>query len=169
MKQVIGDYETFVQKTNESLVEAGIKRSELAMLDHICYRVETLARYKELLKLLGGKALLLGEAKISGRMIATFEFAEPLGADGWRIPYLELPQPKDGSPYPEGLEHAEFVVVGSLERFLERHHALPFVTTGLGKTLNPEIGLKQEGLSVKFHEAQLGAVIGIEDRLEKTN
>ncbi len=167
MREIIGDYEAFVSKTNEGLAKVGIEHGELAMLDHICYRVETLVRYKELLKILGGKALLLGEAEISGRMIATFELSEPLEAGGWRIPYLELPQPKGGSPYVEGLEHAEFVVIGSLLGFQARHSKLPFNTKALNRVFNPELGLKKEGLSVKFHETQLGAVVGIENRLRE--
>jgi predicted metalloenzyme YecM len=167
MKQIIGDYEAFVRQTNEGLRRVGIKLDELAMLDHICYRVETLERYQEMLRLLGGRALLLGEAEISNRLIATFEFEEPLKIDGWRVPYLELPQPKAGSPYAEGLEHAEFVVVKSLRRFQAEHSELPFATGEMRKPVNPGLGLrlKQHHLSVKFHEQPLGAVVRIEQKL----
>ncbi len=165
MKQIIGDYEAFINKTNSGLKATGIDRSELAMCDHLCYRVETLERYEEMSQLLSEKAISLGEAEVSGRMIATFEFIELLEAGGWRIPYLELPQPKGGSPYLEGLEHAEFVVIGNLERFQQRHSELPFNTKGMSKKINAELGLKTGDLSVKFHMQQLGAVIEIEKRL----
>lgn len=165
MKKILGDYEAFVDRLNAGLERAGIDRDELAMCDHLCYRVETNARYVEMKQKLAQVALVIGETEVAGRMIATFEFMEPLDAGGWKIPYLELPQPKNGSPYPEGLEHAEFVVIGALERFQKRHRDLPFKTTAMDRALNPELGLKQPGLSVKFHMAPLGAVIGIEKRL----
>lgn len=165
MQQYIGDYEAFIGTVSTGLAAAGISRSELAMMDHICYRVESQERYDELLGVLSAAALLLGESVVGGRTIATFEFHDYLRVDGWTVPYLELPAPKVGSPYAEGLEHAELVVIGGLDRFARRHADLPFDTKGLGKDLNPELGLKIEGLSVKFHMLPLGAVVGIEQRL----
>lgn len=157
----------FVKNINKGINRQGISRHELSMLDHVCYRVETLARYNEMRQKIGEKAILLDESEVSGRLIATFEFQNPLEIDGWSIPYLELPQPKTGSPYPEGLEHAEFVVVGSLDRFARAHPDLPFDDKGLVKTINPELALKYSGISVKFHEQQLGAVVRIEQGLAR--
>lgn len=165
MKELIGDYESFVADINAGLGRCGIRRSELSMLDHLCYRVETNQRYKEMNAEIGRVAFLLDESEVSGRLIATFAFDQPLATSGWCIPYLELPQPKDGSPYDEGLEHAEFVVIGGLDRFRKNHPFLPFDDKGMEKLINPELGLKHEGISVKFHELQLGAVCGIEQRL----
>jgi predicted metalloenzyme YecM len=165
MREIIGDYEPFIENINHGLAAVGIIETELAMMDHICYRVETEDRYQEMFAALGQACLLLGEASVGGRLIATFEFKKPLVAGGWFVPYLELPQPKDGSPYPEGLEHAEFVVIGGLDRFAERHSELPFNRSGMSKQLNPELGLKTAGMSVKFHEQPLGAVVRIEQRL----
>jgi len=165
MKNVLGDYEAFVNNVNRGLEACGIDRSELAMMDHICYRVETNERYVEMMRELGGRAVLLGETEISGRMIATFELADPLEAGGWQIPYVELPQPKDSSPYPEGLEHVELVTVRSLAQFEAMHPDLPFSHAGMEKKINPELGLKHQGISVKFHEQPLDAVVRIEHRL----
>jgi predicted metalloenzyme YecM len=165
MKNIIGDYETFITGIGAGLAAAGIDRAELAMMDHLCYRVETQARYDELLTTLSAAAILLGEAVVSGRNIATFELRDYLHVDGWTVPYLELPEPKMGSSYREGLEHAELVVIGGLDRFAQRHSDLAFDTKGLSKDINPELGLKTDALSVKFHEQPLGAVVRIEQRL----
>ncbi len=165
MKDIIGDYEAFVDNVNRGLEACGIDRDELAMMDHICYRVETGERYIEMMRDLGARAVLLGETEISGRMIATFELSIPLEAGGWQIPYVELPQPKDSSPYPEGLEHVELVTVRSLAQFEAMHPDLPFNHAGMEKKINPELGLKHQGISVKFHEQPLGAVVRIEHRL----
>lgn len=165
MQSLIGDYESFIKNVSEGLNGSGINKAELSMLDHLCYRVETQERYEDTLEKLKGVANLLGEALISGRNIATFELNEYLEADGWIVPYLELPAPKYGSPYPEGLEHAEFVVVGGLEKFAQRHIDLSFNTNGMDKKVNPELGLKTDDFAVKFHEQPLGAVVRIEQRL----
>jgi predicted metalloenzyme YecM len=166
MQDILGDYEKFIANINEGLQTVGINRKELAMLDHICYRVETKQRYQELYRKIGAIAAMIGEVEVSGRPIATFEFSEPLEAAGWRVPYLELPAPKEGSLYAEGLEHAEFVVIGDVEKFSARHMELAFDRKGMGKAINPELSLKTEQISVKFHEQPLGAVVRIEERLE---
>lgn len=165
MYELIGDYEAFILNIARELPKAGIDRTELAMMDHVCYRVMTLERYQTLKQTFSEQATFLGEALVSGRNIATFEFEKYLQVDGWTVPYLELPEPKEGSPYPEGLEHAELVVVGGLERFLARHKQLEFDHKGMGKKINPELGLKTANMSVKFHEQPLGAVVRLEGRL----
>lgn len=101
----------------------------------------------------------------NGRPIATFRLSEPLEAGGWRISYLELPAPKLGSEYTEGLEHVEFVVLGGdLDRFRRTHQHLAdmFSTKGMDKLVNPELGLKAAGISVKFHRLPLGEVVRLE-------
>lgn len=168
MKELIGDYDAFVDTINQQLVEIGINaKKEFTICDHLCYRVETDERYQEMKLLLGEVAKNIGEVLVSGRLISTFELHEPLKTGGWVIPWVELPAPKEGSPYEEGLEHAEFVVVRSLEDFRERHGNLAFNDKGMNKTINPELGLKLPDTSVKFHEIALGAVVRLEKRLEE--
>lgn len=169
----IGD---FVANINRGLEEAQIDRSLLSEMDHVCYRVETDDRYNEVRReLLRATRLVkpVGEpAMISGRPIATFKFVKPVEAEGWKISYLELPAPKEGSPYKEGLEHAEFVVLGGdLEGFRVAHpHLEPFFKMGgMNKTVNPELGLKEFDMSVKFHELALGKVVRIEQGITQDN
>jgi predicted metalloenzyme YecM len=167
LKELLGEYPAFIQDISDGLTRCGVQRDEISMMDHICYRVETEERYRQMREELENFGTLLGENEVQGRMIATFELDEYIRADGWTIPYLELPAPKEGSFYPEGLEHAELVVAGSLKRFMARHTDLPFSHGGMSKVINPESGLKAEGISVKFHEQQLGAVVRIEQRLQE--
>jgi uncharacterized protein len=167
LEELLGDYPAFIQDITDGLMRCGVLRGEISMMDHICYRVETKERYREMREKLRDFGTLLSESDVNGRMIATFEFDEYLQVDEWTVPYLELPEPKEGSFYAEGLEHAELVVIGSLKRFMERHSDLAFSRGGMGKPLNPEAGLKAEGISVKFHEQQLGAVVRAEQRLQE--
>jgi predicted metalloenzyme YecM len=168
INELIGDYTDFITNIDAGLIRLGIRRDELSMMDHVCYRVETRERYQQMLTKCKEIGTLLGESEVNGRMIATFELNDYLKAAGWTVPYLELPEPKEGSSYTEGLEHAELVTIGGLENFLGRHTDLPFTYKGIGKTINPEAGLKTEGISVKFHEQQLGAVVRIEKQLNIT-
>lgn len=168
MKELLGDYEVFIRDIDEGIKRLGIKKDELSMMDHLCYRVETKSRYDELLEKFKAIGTLLGESSVGGRPIATFELHQYIHIAGWVVPFVELPAPKEGSPYAEGLEHVELVVVGSLEHFLERHSSLPFTRSGMNKSINPEAGLKTKGISVKFHEQQLGAVVRIEKSMGMT-
>jgi predicted metalloenzyme YecM len=163
--QYIGNFDKHIGVITDELTGSGIDRSDIAMLDHLCYRVETNARYIETKRVLGEIALLKGEAEVQGRQIAIFELNDYIRSHGWVVPYIELPAPKNGSPYPEGLEHAEFVVVGSLERFQEKYSGLPFDTKAMNRHINPELGLKTKKASMKFHKLQIGTVIDIEAQM----
>jgi predicted metalloenzyme YecM len=165
MKDIIGDYEPFIENISAGLAAAGIDRQELALMDHICYRVETHERYKELLHVLSDAAIFLSESLVSGRNIAVFELHDYIRVDGWVVPYLELPAPKPDYFFAEGLEHAELVVVGGLERFRTRHTDLSFDDKSMDKQLNPELAYRTPTMAVKFHEQPLGAVVRIEQRL----
>ncbi len=168
MQNILGDFETKIANINDALVQSNIAPNELSQLDHLAYRVETFDRYQEMKETLANIALKLDETMVAGRPIAVFELYEYIQAGNWTIPYIELPAPKDGSPYEDGLEHAEFVVVGSLDQFQKRHQELPFITKALDRTLNPELGLKTDRAAIKFHEQPIGAVVRIEQRLAKS-
>ena len=159
---IFGDIDAHVARITNELAEFGIGRSELAELDHLCYRVETNERYEEMKQVLGEIALLRGETEVQGRMIAIFRLNEYIQSNGWVIPYIELPAPKEGSPYKEGLEHAEFVVVGDLDVFQGNHAGAPFDTKAMDRPVNPELGLKTNRAAMKFHKLQIGAVVDIE-------
>lgn len=140
-------------------------------LDHICYRVETVAAYERLRDLLAAENELLVEGLIGGRRIATFKLAEPLVYHQRLIPLLELPEPKDGSFYEEGWEHVEFVTDRPLAEFAQFAPALLSATAtgfdrkGMKKARNADLRVKLgHGLNVKFHERSLEEVIAEEMR-----
>ena len=167
LKEIIGDYDPVIANVSRGLVEAGIDRSEVWGMDHLCYRVETLDRYVVMKQELGRVGLLISESAVAGRNIAIFKLAHCIDSGGWLVPFIELPEPKPGSDYVEGLEHAELMVVRGLAEFQNNHADLAelFDKKALTRPLNPELGLKAFGMSVKFHELSIGAVIGLEERL----
>lgn len=165
MEEILNDIEPFIANINRGIDELSIDRAYLTQMDHVCYRVETEARYGELKERLSQVAIFLSESVVSSRVITTFEFKDPLHVAGWEIPFLELPAPKNGSPYAEGLEHVEFVVRdGDLDAFQAAHPQLAdiFSHKGMSKKINPELGLKAAGISVKFHKIPLGEVVRLE-------
>jgi predicted metalloenzyme YecM len=131
-------------------------------LDHICYRVATPERYRELRDQLAPYGELLTDNPVNGRPIATFRLATPLRYQERRIHYLELPAPKPGSPYAEGWEHVEFVVDVPLPAFAERYPHVDFDRKGLTKTSNADLRRQYPCGSVKFHRQSLAAVIARE-------
>lgn len=133
-------------------------------LDHLCYRVTTPERYAELRTWLLTQGVLLGESPIGGRPIATFGLKEPWLIGDRRIEVVELPSPKDGSPYAEGWEHAEFVIGEDLLSFTQRHPHLSWDLSDLHKPVNADVRLRYEGFSVKFHRHALAYVIAHLDR-----
>jgi hypothetical protein len=138
-------------------------------IDHLCYRVATEAEYETLKSWLKGDNELLVESIINGRRIATFRMAAPFRYQEREIWLLELPEPKPGSPYPTGWEHAEFVTdrpLADFDRWLTDTLGVPanaIDRSGLAKPLNADLRLRLgDGRSVKFHELPLEEVIGVE-------
>lgn len=132
-------------------------------LDHLCYRVETTARYAAMKELLSKNGRCLGEHTIGGRPIATFKLHTPFTFQGRRIDLVELPAPKNGSPYPEGWEHAEFVVDEEPKAFAARLPQLNWDLSGAEKQRNADVRLNYAGFSVKFHRQALEEVIAGEE------
>lgn len=167
MKEIIGDYATFVTKADTLLASQGIDLQEIIQCDTICYRVETNERYDDVKRQLAQYALMIDETEVDGRLIAVFAPHEPLHAGAWQgISYIELPQPKPGSFYPEGIDHVQYVTRRSLSDFRQAHSDVSFEEKGLKSKLNPLLKLTGEDVRVKFHDKHMGAVVGLEHRLK---
>lgn len=166
MKEIIGEYETFITKVDELVAAHGIAGDDLVQLDTICYRVETNERYDELKRRLAGVALEIDETEVNGRLISVFAVERPLVAGNWQsISYIEVPQPKPGSPYPEGIDHVQIVTRQRLSDFHAKYSETPFEEKGLVNIINPLLKLNGSGVSVKFHDKHMGAVIELENKI----
>ncbi len=163
----IGDYDATIDRINTVFKEVGIHPDELSQLDHLCYRTETMEEYHRAIKTFGLLGVSLGEVEVEGRPIAVVRLDEPIVSGGWTVDFLEVAAPKTSSPYPSGLEHAEFVTRGLLTDFEQRHQELPFKRDAMNRTVNPELKFREHGISVKFHQLNIGAVIRIEEALAK--
>lgn len=167
MKEIIGDYEAFIEKADMLIAEHKIDTSELVQCDTICYRVETNERYDEIKRHLADIALMIDETEVNGRLISVFASEEPLRAGNWSsISYIEIPQPKPGSFYPEGIDHVQMVTRRSLLDFQKKHPDIAFGEKGLGDNLNSLLKLEGDDVAVKFHDKHMGAVIALEQAHE---
>ena len=164
MKEIIGDYEAFVANADALLASHEIESQEIVQCDTICYRVETNERYDDVKQQLARRAMMIDETEVNGRLIAVFAPHEPLRAGMWQsISYIELPQPKPGRFYPEGIDHVQYVTRRSLSDFHQAHTEVSFEEKGLESKLNPLLKLIGEDVSVKFHDKHMGAVIALEN------
>lgn len=165
MKQIIGNYAEVLDRATTTLDDEGIDRCDLVQCDTICYRVETNERYDTIKNRLAQQEMLLDASQVNGREIAVFSLDEPLVA-GQRnsISYIELPQPKPGNEYPEGVEHVQFVTRQNLEAFREKYKEVDFDEKGLANSLNPLLRLRTDEVTLKFHDKHMGAVISLERR-----
>jgi len=133
-------------------------------LDHLCYRVTTTERYASCKDLFAQHGTLLAESLIAGRPIATYRLHQGCRFQERFIDVVELPSPKPGSSYPEGYEHAEFVVDEDLLDLTQRYPALAWDLEDLYKPTNADVRLRYPGFSVKFHRQRLSDVIAAELR-----
>ncbi|MEZ4789767.1 MAG: VOC family protein [Flavobacteriales bacterium] len=152
------DASSFLQRVFDALLTDGVDVADL-VLDHICFPVATPDRYIVWKDLLSKNGELLGDHMIGGRPISTFKLHEPIIHLDRRITVVELPAPKEGSPYTEGWEHVEFVVGIDPRAFAAHHPSLPWDMSGADKASNPDVRLGYDGFSVTFHERSLEEVI----------
>ena len=186
MDQLRAQIPEFVDTVAKSLGALGIDLSDCTP-DHVCWRTETLEEYNNLVAALRASeslCTLLVEAAVGGRLISTFRMAEAIGVLNGRhsIALLEIPAPKDGRHYTQGLEHVEFVIPSTakispmsdahhrhyLQLWMDKYASLNWNTKAFSKSINPDVSLSLDcTCCVKFHLVSLEKVIEFEKVREK--
>ena len=166
---VIGDYPTFLDDILARVEHAGFDMSDFSQLDHMCYRTVSLEQYDQKKTELRKVGRLLTETVINDRPIATFRLHRPVFHGKWRIDAIELPAPKAGAAYGEGLEHIELVLYDDIPTFLHKYEGKPFEMKAANRGINPEVGLKLGEYTVKFHLLSLTTVTYLEQKLGITS
>lgn len=169
LEAVIGDYQQFLQTIIGKVESAGFDLNDFVQLDHMCYRTISEENYQVKKAAMQEVATQLHETNVNGRLIATFRLREPVRVAGWRVDTVELPAPKEGKPFKEGLEHVEFVLYDDKEAFLKKYADKEFNLASADRGINPEIGFAlDEGMNVKFHLLNLPTVVYLEKKLRIT-
>lgn len=161
----IGDHAKFLDDILGRVAAEGFDLSDFSQIDHLCYRTVSTENYVEKKAELITIAKLLGETMVNERPISTFRLHTPILHAPWRVDAVELPAPKPGSKYPEGLEHVEFVLYDDIPTFLDKYAGKPFNTRAADRGINPEVGLQLGELSVRFHLLSLPTVVYLENKL----
>lgn len=152
--------ECFLEQLFEEIKVSGLDLST-QMLDHICYRTTSHQNYQQTKELFEDVGILLIESEIGGRPIATYKLHKPICFNGRAIRVVEVPAPKEGAPYKEGFEHAEFVIDEYFDSFISKYPHLEFKKPS-AKKLNSELNLKRNQVNLKFHYLPLESVICLE-------
>lgn len=163
--EALGDYRGFMSRVEELLSELAIDKDELAQCDTLAYEVNNNEHYEEVKQQLARSAMVLSEREVNGRLVSILCADPVLETDNWRIPYIELLQPKPGREYEEGLDCAFFVTALPLRKFLERHPDVAFDTKGLANDLNSYVEYVGDDVSIKLHDKHFGAVVELEELL----
>ena len=165
LQTVIGDYPDFLSELLDRVTTAGFDLTDFVQIDHMCYRTVSKNNYSQKKLELQSVATLLGETMVNGRPISTFRLHKPVIHSPWRIDAIELPAPKEGKDFQEGLEHIEFVLFDDIPTFLAKYKGKSFDMRAADRGINPEIGLQLGNYSVKFHLLNLPTVVYLENKL----
>lgn len=165
--EALGDYAEYIKTAEDVLRQKGVGSHELVQCDMVNYECPTNERYDEMMLELQKQARLLNETTHGGRLISIFRADPQLRAGDRRVPYIELLQPKPTRDNIDGIDGIFFVTVDELPVFVAKHPKLKFDTKGLANNHNPYVELKTEGVSVKFHDRHMGAVLGMEKRIDQ--
>lgn len=131
-------------------------------IDHLCYRVETLDRYRTLKQELSVFAFMLTESSVNGRPIATYKLHRPIQFFSYRIDIVELPAPKLGKIVTEGFEHIEVVCDVPFAEIAGKYAHLNLDFSGLKKDFNQELEISLGERNLKFHPLSLESVVRLE-------
>ena len=164
LSSIIGDPIVFLDQIFSKLEDIGLAVDKYE-LDHICFRVKTIAEYKEKKEELNEFGVLLVESMVGGRLISTFKLHEPIVFQERKISLLELPAPKPTHSYPTGLEHVEFVTKEPLQKIVDRYPQYSFQVFGINKKINADITLVLGEHCIRFHNQSLEEIIKFEKKL----
>ncbi len=172
---------SFTDKLNSALEELGIRDiCKDLPIDHICVRLKDTAAVASLKTELEAVGRIISAVQVNGREISIIQLTEPLGLGDWRTCGIELPYPKPNHNHEDGWEHVEFVlnvgentIAGVRQAFTETFPRLDIEKLKVeysysedephaeGDQLpNPTVGLKVNGVGIKFHALPIQKVVG---------
>lgn len=149
------DFSSFLDSFFEQIRRSSLDISGLA-LDHIAYQASTKQDYEHLLPEFSALGELVSEEIIGGRRVAVVRLEEPLLYKEYRIPALELIEPKEGQNCRSEFQHAEFVVNKPFEDYIAQYPNLNWDTSSMHRDEFAHLKLNfDNGLTLKFLEAPI--------------
>lgn len=149
-------------------------------IDHICVRLKNESDIDALKIQLHEAGKTISSVNVNGREISIIQLDEPLDVDPWQTYGVELPYPKANHNYADGWEHVEFVLRaaentmdGVREAFMDKFAHLDRSQlegkyaysedepqADRDQLPNPTIGLRVNGIGLKFHANPIQVVVG---------
>lgn len=176
--------EVFSQKLNAALEELGIlEKCKDLEIDHICVRLKNSFDVDDLKNQLTEAGQVISSVNVNGREISMIQLNEALNLGSWRTYGVELPYPKPNHNYVDGWEHVEFVLNGAentmdgvRQAFMDTFNELDLAQLENDYSYsedephadgdqipNPTVGLKVNGVGLKFHANPIQVVVGFEE------
>lgn len=172
LETIIGDYSNFLDDVLTRTANEGFDFGDFVQIDHLDYRTISLENYEEKKSQLQEVAELKNESIINGRPIAVFLLNKTIihphidsSHEEWPLDVVELISPKEGSDFPEGSNHVEYVLRRGIPEFLEKYKGKPFEMRAADRGINPEVGLPLGNLMMKVHNLSLLTVVDLQKRL----
>ncbi len=160
-EEVLGDYKSFITDLLGRATNLKIDLENFP-IDHLCYRTATSADYEQIKQKMMTISSAYAENLHHNRPIAKFLLKTPLIFENFTIPLVELSAPKEGAPYPSGLEHLEMAVGGAFDRFVEKYQELWTGRDDSGPFNQPAYITFDNGKTIKFHKDSLLEVLKAE-------
>jgi predicted metalloenzyme YecM len=143
-------YKSFLNELNKKVKGLGISLHE-AKIDHIAYQTSSTIEYDKLKPQFEQIASLIREPIVGGRRVGVFKFKVPISYNNQLIRAIELIEPKKDQSCQSGLEHAEYLLPISLEKFIKKYPNINWNTEAINREEFPMLVLKlSENMQVKF-------------------
>jgi len=176
--------ESFSKKLDTALEELDILDvCKSLSIDHICVRLKDSADVDSLKIELEGAGQIISAINVNGREIMIIQLNQPLDLGSWQTYGIELPYPKPNHSYEDGWEHVEFILNGAVntiegvrDAFRKKFSSLDMNNLQSDYSYsedephadgdqipNPTIGLKVNGVGLKFHANPIQVVVGFEE------
>lgn len=171
----------FSEKLKSALIDLGIlEECKDLEIDHICVRLKNKDDVFTLKEQLLKVGQIISAVNVNGREIAIIQLTQPLNLGSWQTCGVELPFPKQKHDHSDGWEHVEFVLncaentmSGVRDAFKNKFPNLTpeklqtdysyseDETHADGDQIpNPTIGIKVNGIGLKFHANPIQEVVG---------
>lgn len=144
------NYSSFLDSFFDQIQKAGLDISDLP-LDHIAYQASSSEDYEKLLPEFSNLGGLVSEEIIGERRVAVFRLKESIQYKNYRIPALELIEPKEGQVCDSAFQHAEFVINQPFEEYMKKYPNLKWDTSSMHRDEFSHLKLNFDNrLTLKF-------------------
>lgn len=144
------NYSSFLDSFFVQIHKAGLDISGLP-LDHIAYQASSAQDYEQKLPEFAVLGELVSEEIIGYRRVIVFRLAEPIQYKDYKIPALELIEPRAGQVCESAFQHAEFVVSKPFEEYINQYPNIKWDTSSMHRNEFSHLKLNfDNGLTLKF-------------------